>query len=132
MRDVILAAGIALSTATQLRMQSLPLGPGDICIAVWIGLAVLAVIMGKAHSHPAALIRFSIFWSLFALAESVGACVGYMTDDKLNVPDVWHDSVAYLLMAGMTCLTVATTHPVLSLLRLEWLLVVFSTAGLIV
>ena len=131
MRDILLAAGIALSTASQLRIPSLALGPGDISIAMWIGFTILTIAMGKVRPHRAALLTFIVFWSVFAFAQSVGACVGYMTDDKLNFPDVLHDSVAYLLMAAMTCLAAATT-PVNSLPRIEWLLVAFSTLGLTV
>ena len=36
--DWLLAFGLLLSTATQLRFGDTPFGPGELCLAVWLGL----------------------------------------------------------------------------------------------
>jgi hypothetical protein len=38
--DVVLALGLLLTTASQLRVPGLPIGPGEVCLAIWILLMV--------------------------------------------------------------------------------------------
>src|SRR5579884_1364040 len=111
MLDYLLAIGIALSVASQLRLAIFPLGPGEFCIALWIAITLLKIALDGASPDMPALRRLSLFWSLFAFALSLGACVRYYVDETVAIDDVWHDSLAYLLMAAMTCLAAATAGP---------------------
>jgi len=125
MLDYLLAIGIALSVASQLRLASFPLGPGEFCIALWIAITLLKIALDGASPDMPALRRLSLFWSLFAFALSLGACVRYYVDETVAIDDVWHDSLAYLLMAAMTCLAAATAGPH-ALRRIERILVGIS------
>lgn len=38
--DLLLAVGILLSSASQLRPSAAPIGPGEICLVIWIALTI--------------------------------------------------------------------------------------------
>ena len=67
MTNALLAFGIVLTTATQLRLPGVPLGVGEICLVLWLGLILLRQLTGGrvfnaasfAPSRPVlGLIRF--------------------------------------------------------------------------
>jgi hypothetical protein len=80
--DMLFALGLLVSPASQLRLAGSPVGPGEICLLIWIVLT-----LGREAARPGsppltpALSRLLIFWSLFALAQSLGALTGYIIGD---------------------------------------------------
>jgi hypothetical protein len=40
-RDALMAVGLLLTTATQLRLPGSPLGPGEVCLVIWIALTLI-------------------------------------------------------------------------------------------
>ena len=40
-QNILLGLGLALLSATQLRLGSIPIGVGEVCIAVWLLLNVI-------------------------------------------------------------------------------------------
>lgn len=129
-RHAILAAGLVLSSASQLRIPGLPLGPGEACLFLWLGLSAARIMAGAGSHYTPAFARFALFWTVFAFALSVGAFVGFVIKDHPDTASMLHDTIAYLLMAAMTCLALATVDAEIGFRRIGWLLVVFGNAVL--
>jgi hypothetical protein len=130
MRDALLALGIALSSATQWRFSGLPLGPGDLLIALWIVIRLFDLLAWRNSPQIAALYRLATFWSLFAFALSIGALVGFIIEYHVAIALSLHDTFAYLFMAIMTCLGVATADAPFRFRRVAWFLILFSNIAI--
>lgn len=100
-----MAVGLLLTTATQLRLPHLPIGPGELCLVLWITLA-LAIELSRYTPLTSAFRRLLTFWALFALALSVGTLTGMVIGDQHDPSLFWHDVLAYPLVAVFCCLTV--------------------------
>jgi hypothetical protein len=95
-----LGVGVALTTATRLRIPGMPVGPGEILLLTWL-LATIDSLLGRNRLRFAGTGRiFVLFWStgfalmlagwLYALAQQVWA------------PGASHDFVAYSFVAVFT------------------------------
>ena len=104
-RDALMAIGLLLTTATQLRLPGLPLGPGEFCLALWIGLTGL-LDLDRYTPLTSALRRLLTFWALFILAQSLGTLTGMVIGDKHDPSLFWHDVLAYPLVCALSCLSV--------------------------
>jgi O-Antigen ligase len=125
MRNGILAAGIVMSSASQIKVPGLPFGFGEILLFAWIGLTVVEMIVtGRAAGSPA-LTRLTFFWTALALLLSLGAIVGYMTTE-LYSEHVLHDAEAYVLVALVTCLAAADPDAPRTLRQCAWLVIAFA------
>ena len=71
MRDVLLALGLLLSTATQLRPETVPLGPGEIGILLWL-VITLARYAGRPLTLSPATQVILAFGLVLVLSESAG------------------------------------------------------------
>ena len=80
-RDLLLVLGILLATASQLRPAGASIGPGEVCLMVWIVLMLgrETIQLGPQFTPP--LSRMLIFWLLFAVAQSVGTLTGFAIGD---------------------------------------------------
>jgi hypothetical protein len=84
--DALLALGMLMTTASQLRLGSSPLGPGEACLVLWL---VIMLVREAARLGPpltGALSRLLTFWTIFAMSLCLGfltgllpICVGRMT-----------------------------------------------------
>ena len=102
----LMAVGLLLTTATQLRLPGSPFGPGELCVLLWI---VLNLCMELARSGPPltlALRRLLMFWLVFAFAQSLGTLTGFVIGDEHDPSLFWHDVLAYPLVAVFSCLSV--------------------------
>jgi len=124
--DVLLALGLLLSTASQLRPNGAPVGPGEICLAVWVFLMLFreAGRLGPALTPP--LSRLLIFWLVFAVAQCVGTMAAFAIGDSHDSGLFMHDVMAYPLLAAVSCLSVAGSR----LHRVAWLLATLGAAWL--
>src|SRR5258705_7605992 len=124
--DVLLALGLLLSTASQLRPDGAPVGPGEICLAVWVLLMLCREVgrLGPALTPP--LSRLLIFWLVFAVAQCVGTMTGFAIGDRHDSGLFMHDVMAYPLLAAVSCLSVAGSR----LHRVTWLLSTLGAAWL--
>jgi O-Antigen ligase len=121
-RDVVLALGLLLSTASQLRPAGAAIGLGEICLAIW-----LILMLGRETSRlgppiTPALSRLLIFWTLFAIAQSLGTLTGLAIGDVHDPALFLHDVVAYPLVAAVSCLSVVEPAAGPRLQRVAWLL----------
>jgi hypothetical protein len=129
--DLLLASGILLSTASQLRLTALPIGPGELLLLAWILLA-----MGReaARLGPPITIPFTIlvvFWAAFAVAQSLGTMTGYVLGDIHDRGLLLHNVMAYSLLAVVSCLVVVGPGAGRRLHRITWLIVSLGAAFLL-
>src|SRR5436190_8543515 len=124
--DVLLTLGLLLSTASQLRPVGAPVGPGEICLAVWVFLTLFreAARLGPALTPP--LSRLLIFWLVFAVAQCVGTMAGFAIGDRHDSGLFMHDVLAYPLLAAISCLSAASSR----LYRVAWLVATLGAAWL--
>lgn len=119
-RDVLLALGVLLSTASQLRLPGIPLGPGEFCLAIWVLLTLGYEARRLGPPLTPALSRLLIFWLLFAFAQSLGLLMGLATEDFRDTASATHTMVAYLLMACLSCFVVILPDTGWRLRRITW------------
>ena len=100
-RDILLALGLALTPATQLRMGGLPLGAGELVLSGWLFLAFTAQLGGGTLTVGPAFRAILIFWSALWLALSIGLVCGFALDLFQDLPAMLHDVFAYLLMMSL-------------------------------
>ena len=130
MTNALLAFGIVLTTATQLRLPGVPLGVGEICLVLWLGLILLRQLTGGRVFNERALLLVGLFWALFAFAMSVGTCVALLSQE-IDLDTMLHDAIAYLLVAAITCSITATMEADRALRQTQWLLLAFWNITLV-
>jgi O-antigen ligase len=130
MLDVLLALGMLLSTASQLRPIGAPVGPGEICLAVWVLLMLSREVRRLGPPLRPPLSRLLIFWFAFAVAQCVGTMVGFATGDRHDTVLFMHDVAAYLLLAAVSCLSVVEPGASSRLRRVAWLSVTLGATWL--
>lgn len=127
MLDAILALGLLFTTATQLRVPGIPVGPGELGLVVWIAATSAKTLASGAPSLTRAVSALLVFWGAFALALSLGMLTAMATGEVFEPGLVLHDTVAYTLIAVLSCL--CTSAPA-RLRRVAWLLVISSAVSL--
>jgi len=125
--DVLFALGLLVSPASQLRLAGSPVGPGEVCLLIWIVLTLGREATRLGPSLTPALSRLLIFWSLFALAQSLGTLTAYVIADEHDPRWFLHDVFAYTLLAVVSCLSVLDPHAAPRLHRVAWLLSALGT-----
>jgi len=124
--DVLLTLGLLLSTASQLRPDGAPVGPGEICLAVWVLLMLFREVGRSGPTLTPPLSRLLIFWLVFAVAQCVGTMAAFAIGDRHDSSLFMHDVLAYPLLAAVSCLSVAGSR----LHRVAWLLATLGAAWL--
>src|ERR1019366_2211695 len=127
MLDVILALGLLFTTASQLRVPGIPVGPGELGLVVWIAATSAKTLASGAPSLTRAVSALLVFWGVFALALSLGMLTAMATGEVFEPELVLHDTVAYTLIAVLSC--VCASAPA-RLRRVAWLLVISSAVSL--
>jgi hypothetical protein len=125
--DVLLTLGLLLSTASQLRPEGAPVGPGEICLAVWVLLALFREVARLGPTLTPPLSRLLIFWLVFTITQCIGTMTGFVIGDGHDSGLFMHDVMAYPLLAAVSCLSTASSR----LHRVAWLLATFSAAWLL-
>jgi O-antigen ligase len=128
--NALLAFGIVLTTASQMRLPAVPLGVGEVCLVLWLALASLRLVASGRICNAKAVLRIGAFWAFFAFALSVGTCLALLRHE-LDPDTMLHDAFAYLLVAAITCLIAATIPADGSLRQIEWLLISFWSIALV-
>jgi hypothetical protein len=125
--DVLLTIGLLLSTASQLRPEGAPVGPGEICLAVWVLLMLFreGARLGPTLTPP--LSKLLIFWMVFTLTQCIGTMTAFAIGDRHDTGLFLHDVMAYPVLAAVSCLSTAGSR----LHRVAWLLATFSAAWLL-
>ena len=74
--DTLLALGLLLVTSSQLRFGSLPIGPGETCLALWLFVMVLRETRRLGPPLTRALSRLLFFWTAFTMSLCLGLLTG--------------------------------------------------------
>jgi hypothetical protein len=130
-RDALMAVGLLLTTATQLRLPGLPLGPGELCLAVWMICAAVAG-LGRDLVLTPALSRMLVFWALFAVAQTLGTLTALLIGDPHDPGLFWHDVLAYPMAAAFACLSLLGAGGPRGLRRSAEIFVGLGAASLVV
>lgn len=87
------AVGIVLTTATQLRRSSLPLGPGEVMLAIWILFVGIEIALVRHHSITSVTRVFFCFW----IASFTSLALGLLSAESLGLTSlsVFHDTFAF-------------------------------------
>lgn len=97
MPDVLLALGLLLSTATQLRFGGSPIGPGEICILLWLAVMVASHAHRPFNPGPATYPVLT-FGLVLVVSECAGLLMGMAVELFYDVPSIAHDIVAYIFL----------------------------------
>ncbi len=130
-RTALLSLGLVLTAASQLRLPAVPLGVGESCLVVWLGVSSLRMLTGGRVCNARALLWLGMFWLSFALILSLGTCLAFLRQD-LDPPSMLHDAFAYLLVAAVSCFMAATLGADGALRQAQWFLIAFWNASLLV
>ncbi|MBZ9718423.1 O-antigen ligase family protein [Mesorhizobium sp. AD1-1] len=130
-RDALLALGVAMSYATQLAVPGLPLGYGELFIAIWIVLAIGRIFAGGRLQVTPAFVQLASFWLILSLALGIGTIVGYLTT-VLYLTGLAHDLMAYMLLAGFTCLAAAEPDADRHLRRSAWWVIAIANGSFVI
>jgi hypothetical protein len=128
--DVLLTLGLLLSTASQLRPDNAPVGPGEICLAVWVLLMLFREVGRLGPALTAPLSKLLIFWLVFAVAQCIGTMTGFAIGDRHDSGLFMHDVLAYPLLAAVSCLSMVEPGASSRLQRVAWLLAALGAAWL--
>ena len=74
--DALLALGLLLSPASRLRLDGSPIGPGELCLFIWVLLMLGRQAARLGGPLTPALSRLLVFWVLFAAALCIGTITG--------------------------------------------------------
>ena len=130
LQDLVLALGLVLSTASQLRLLGGAVGPGEACLMAWLGMALAREAGRLGPAMTPVLSRLVAFWLVFAAALGVGMVVGLATEEIRDTESAVHDMVSYVLLAAVSCLCVVEPGAGARLRRVAWLFVTCGTACL--
>lgn len=130
--DILLALGLLLSTASQLRRAGIPVGPGEILLLVWLAVMLAKEVGRTGPPLTPALSTLLVFWLVFAAALGLGTLTGYVIGDAHDPVLFLHDAIAYPLLAMISCLCVVEPGAGLRLHRVAWLLVGFGALSFVV
>src|SRR6478752_9046432 len=98
--NALLAFGIVLTTASQLRLPVVPLGPGEFCLVLWLAPASLRILNLRSIVNAKAVLLIGAFWTCFVFALSVGTCLAILRQE-LDLVSMLHDAFAYFLVAAI-------------------------------
>jgi hypothetical protein len=106
--DAILAFGLLFTTSSQFRVPGMPIGPGEMCLAVWIAGKLAQILVSGALLRSPAVSVIVVFWGIFALALSLGMMTALATGEAFESGLVMHDTVAYPFVAVVSYFCAAT------------------------
>ena len=128
--NTVLALGLLLSPSSQLRLSGSSIGPGEVCLMIWLVITLGREVARLDPPLTSALSRLLIFWGLFAVALSVGSITAFALEDSHDPVWFLHDAVAYPLLAAVSCLSVVEPGAWHRLRRIAWLLAAGGSGSL--
>ncbi|MCU9848373.1 O-antigen ligase family protein [Defluviimonas sp. WL0024] len=130
MTTILLAFGLVLYPSTQLRFGGLPLGPGELMLVAWLGIAALRQFLQPAITGNLALRRLSAFWFALLLAQSAGMIVGLVREPFHFYSGIIHDIFAYSLSCALACMFALELGDAERRRRAVWLVVGIGTVSM--
>ncbi len=130
LQEATLALGLILSTASQLRQIIPGVGPGEVCLVIWLGLTLSREVGRLGPPMTPAIGWILAFWVVFAFALGIGLLTGLATEDIRDSESAIHDILSYLLLATVSCLLVVEPGAAARLHRVAWLFVILGSLSL--
>lgn len=128
--DALLALGMLLTTASQFRISGLPIGPGELCLLLWLLLMLVRELGRGGPPLTPALSKLLVFWGAFIFSEGLGFLTGLFLGTQYDPVWLLHDVMAYPLLVAVSCLSVVDPGAKARLRRVCWLLVTFGAVSL--
>lgn len=128
--DGFYVLGMLLTTASQLRFGNTPFGFGEICLIIWIGLLALHYLLGDEIAMGPALVSLLRFWGLITIALSLGTLVALATGENFDPTWFLHDTLAYPLVAVVSCASVIEPGAAARMRRAAWPMVVLGAVAM--
>lgn len=130
--DCMLALGILLSVSSQLRAESIPVGPGEALLGLWLLWMIFRELspIGARVTAPLAVIL--AFWCAFWLSQSIGSLNAFGMREELDMRLLVHDVLAFALVCLTSCLALADRDPAGRLRGGAWLVVTLGATLLLV
>jgi hypothetical protein len=128
--DALLALGLVLSTTSQLRLADGAIGPGEICLALWVLVMIAREAVRLGPPVTPAISRLLIFWGLFTAAQCIGTLAGFAIGDRHDTSLFLHDALAYPLLGAVSLLCVTDPGARHRLERTAWLVAILGAVTL--
>ena len=129
--DLFLALGLALSPASQLRFAGLPLGPGELCLVLWLLLMPLQRLQAGKIVSTLPLRQLLGYWTLFGMSLAIGYIAAAVIGDSQDTKLVLHDAIAFPLLAAVSIASAVDPGAQIRLRRVAWLCAGIGTACLL-
>ncbi len=127
----ILALGLVISVATQLRAGGLPLGPGEMVLVVWLCLAGLRQIVSRPLLLNPALSYVLIFWFIMIVALCAGMIVGLLVETFQFYDGMFRDTVAYAFVLAFSVTLALTLSDRAERYQVSWHMVLLGSLSLL-
>ena len=99
--SILLSLALALTTATQLRLSGMVIGPGELLLFAWLAIAAITLVKSRVSPFNTATgLVFSAFWGVSATTMMIGALLG-MALDSWSLAGALHDALAYGLSLAL-------------------------------
>ncbi len=131
MIDTLLALGLVITAATQLRVGGLPLGPGEFVLLVWLCLAGLRQVLSRPLILNPALTRVLSFWFVMVVSLCAGMTVGLVVEPFQNYDGIFRDTIAYTFVFSFSVMMAVTMSDAADRRQLCWRIVVIGSISLI-
>ena len=131
MIDMLLALGLVITAATQLRLGGLPIGPGEVVVMVWLCLAGLRQMLSRQLILTPALTRVLSVWFVLAVSLCVGMTVGLVVEPFQNYDGMARDTVAYVFVFSFSVMMAIAMSDAADRRRLSWRIVAIGSISLI-
>lgn len=116
--DALLALSIILTGASGFRISGLPVGPGEACLLIWIGVRGWQELAGRSAPTVGPLRVLAMFWVALAIAQSAGLLMTMASADLIDWPIVSHDIAAFAVMLLLSTLCVSLPDPRFRFIRI--------------
>lgn len=127
----LLALGLVITAATQLRVEGLPLGPGELVLLVWLCLAGLRQLLSHPLILNPPLTRILAFWFVMVVSLCVGMTVGLVVEPFQDYSGMLRDTIAYAFVFSFSVMMAATMSDAGDRRQLSWRIVIIGSISLI-
>ncbi len=132
MSELLFVLGLLLTTASQLRLGSSPLGPGEVCLVSWLGIMMWRCLLLRQPAIGPAAAKLLTFWGLFAIALSIGTMNAFLTGEEYDPVWFLHDAMAFPLLAAVSCMSVIEPGAPARLERAAWMFAILGAVSMMV
>ena len=130
--SILLGTGLALTSATQLRIPHVPIGVGEGLLIIWLTTSVVSIITTRKVISTPLVALVTSFWLLLFFALSLGWLGGIITT-RWDSQHGLHNAFAYLFSAVITTLFIIrnqSSERILDVLKILALVSVLGLGGL--